>query len=406
MRRASRTQFEDAAGYGWTLGEPSFDWPTLIANKDREIARLEAAYTANLNRANVSILKTRAVLEDAHTVRLLADDRRVRAKHILIATGAWPGMGTGIAGIEHVISSNEAFHLTELPKRILIQGGGYIAVEFACIFAGLGSEVTLVYRGENILRGFDDDVRAHLRTEMERRGIRVICKRIVEAVEKVDHGLCVELSDHDDIVVDKVMFATGRRPNVAGLGLETAGVRLNDKGAIEVDQFSRTSVPHIYAVGDVTDRLALTPIAIREGHAFADTVFGGKPTAVDHAYVPTAVFSEPEVGVIGLTETQAREQFHTVEIFKTTFRPLKTVFVGSEARMLMKLVIDGATDRVVGCHIVGPDAGEIIQALGVAIKMGATKADFDATVAVHPTVGEEFVTMRTMTASYVREAAE
>jgi glutathione reductase (NADPH) len=399
-------QFEEAAGYGWSLGEPSFDWPTLIANKDREIARLEAAYVANLNRANVSILKTRAVLEDAHTVRLLADDRRVRAKHILIATGAWPGMGTGIAGIEHVISSNEAFHLTELPKRILIQGGGYIAVEFACIFAGLGSEVTLVYRGENILRGFDDDVRAHLRTEMERRGIRVICKRIVEAVEKVDHGLCVELSDHDDIVVDKVMFATGRRPNVAGLGVETAGVRLNDKGAIEVDQFSRTSVPHIYAVGDVTDRLALTPIAIREGHAFADTVFGGKPTAVDHAYVPTAVFSEPEVGVIGLTETQAREQFHTVEIFKTTFRPLKTAFLGSEARMLMKLVIDGATDRVVGCHIVGPDAGEIIQALGVAIKMGATKADFDATVAVHPTVGEEFVTMRTMTARYVREAAE
>ncbi len=399
-------QFEDAAGYGWTLGEPSFDWPMLIANKDREIARLEAAYTANLNRANVSILKTRAVLEDAHTVRLLADDRRVRAKHILIATGAWPGMGTGIAGIEHVISSNEAFHLTELPKRILIQGGGYIAVEFACIFAGLGSEVTLVYRGENILRGFDDDVRAHLRTEMERRGIRVICKRIVEAVEKVDHGLCVELSDHDDIVVDTVMFATGRRPNVAGLGLEAAGVRLNDKGAIEVDQFSRTSVPHIYAVGDVTDRLALTPIAIREGHAFADSVFGGKPTAVDHAYVPTAVFSEPEIGVIGLTETQAREQFNTVEIFKTTFRPMKTVFVGSEARMLMKLVVDGATDRVVGCHIVGPDAGEIIQALGVAIKMGATKADFDATVAVHPTVGEELVTMRTMTASYVREAAE
>ena len=244
---------------------------TLIANKDKEIARLEAAYTANLTRSKVEIVKTRAVLEDAHTVRLLADDRRVRAKHILIATGGWPGMGTGIAGIEHVISSNEAFHLAELPKRILIQGGGYIAVEFACIFAGLGSEVTLVYRGDNILRGFDDDVRAHLRSEMERRGIKVICKRIVEAVEKVDHGLCVELSDHDDIVVDKVMFATGRRPNVEGLGLEAAGVKLNDKGAIAVDEFSRTSVPHIYAVGDVTDRLALTPVAIREGHAFADT---------------------------------------------------------------------------------------------------------------------------------------
>ena len=400
------SDFEKAAGYGWTSGKPSFDWATLIANKDVEIARLEDAYTANLTRSNVTILKTRAVLEDEHTVRLLADDRRIRAKHILIATGAWPGMGTGIAGIEHVISSNEAFHLTELPKRVLIQGGGYIAVEFACIFAGLGSDVTLVYRGENILRGFDDDVRAHLRTEMERRGTKVICRRIVEAVEKVDHGLCVELSDHDDIVVDTVMFATGRRPNVAGLGLEAAGVHLDDKGAIKVDEYSRTSVPHIYAVGDVTDRLALTPVAIREGHAFADTVFGGKPTKVDHTYVPTAVFSEPEVGVIGLSETQARERLHKVEIYKTSFRPMKTVFVGSEARMLMKLVVDGATDRVIGCHIVGPDAGEIIQALGIAIKMGATKTDFDATMAVHPTVGEEFVTMRTMTASYVREAAE
>jgi glutathione reductase (NADPH) len=266
--------------------------------------------------------------------------------------------------------------------------------------------VTLVYRGENILRGFDDDVRAHLRHEMERRGIRVITKRIVEAIEQVDHGLCVELSDHDDIVVDKVMFATGRRPNVTGLGLELAGVRIDEKGAIAVDEFSRTSVPHIYAVGDVTDRLALTPVAIREGHAFADTVFGSRPTAVDHVNVPTAVFSEPEVGVIGLTETQARERFTHVDIYKTTFRPMKTVFIGSEARTLMKLVVDGATDRVVGCHIVGPDAGEMIQMLGIAVKMGATKADFDATMAVHPTAGEELVTMRTATASYVPEAAE
>jgi len=398
--------FEDAAGYGWTLGAPAFDWPTLIANKDREIARLEAAYTANLARSNVTIAKSRAVLDDAHTVRLLADGRRVRARHILVATGARPGMGTGIAGIEHVISSNEAFHLAELPQRILIQGGGYIAVEFACIFAGLGSEVTLVYRGENILRGFDDDVRAHLRHEMERAGIRIITGRIVEAVEPVDHGLCVELSDHDDILVDKVMFATGRRPNVAGLGLEAAGVRLNDKGAIAVDEFSRTSVPHIYSVGDVTDRLALTPVAIREGHAFADTVFGGKPTVVDHTNVPTAVFSEPEVGVIGLTEMQARERYHRVDIYKTTFRPMKTVFVGSEARTLMKLVVDGASDRVLGCHIVGPDAAEMIQVLGIAIKMGATKADFDATMALHPTAAEELVTMRSVTATHVRQAAE
>ena len=398
--------FEEAAGFGWTVEGTSFDWPTLIANKDKEIARLEAAYTANLTRANVAIVKSRAVLEDAHTVHLLADDRRVRAKHILIATGAWPGMGKGIAGMEHVISSNEAFHLTELPKRILIQGGGYIAVEFACIFAGLGAQVTLVYRGENILRGFDDDVRTHLRAEMERRGINVICKRIVESVEKVDHGVCVELSDHDDIVVDKVMFATGRRPNIKGLGLEAAGVRVNDKGAIEVDRFSRTSVPHIYAVGDVTDRIALTPVAIREGHAFADTVFGNRPTAADHVNVPTAVFSEPEIGVIGLTEMQAREDFPKVDIYKTSFRTMKTAFLGGEARVLMKLIVDGASDRVLGCHIVGPDAAEMIQVLGIAIKMGATKADFDATMAVHPTLAEELVTMRTVTASYVRQAAE
>ncbi|MGB9369453.1 MAG: glutathione-disulfide reductase [Xanthobacteraceae bacterium] len=399
-------EFEEAAGFGWTIEGASFDWPTLIANKDKEIARLEAAYTANLTRANVSIFKSRAVLEDPHTVRLLVDDRRIRAKHILIATGAWPGMGTGIAGIEHVISSNEAFHLTELPKRILIQGGGYIAVEFACIFAGLGSEVTLVYRGENILRGFDDDIRTHLRAEMERRGIKVICKRIVEAVEKVDHGLCVELSDHDDVVVDKVMFATGRRPNVKGLGLEAAGVRINDKGAIEVDRSSRTSVPHIYAVGDVTDRIALTPVAIREGHAFADTVFGNRPTEADHVNVPTAVFSEPEIGVIGLTETQAREDFPRVDIYKTTFRTMKTAFLGGEARVLMKLVVDGASGRVLGCHIIGPDAAEMIQVLGIAIKMGATKADFDATMAVHPTLAEELVTMRTVTERHVRQAAE
>src|SRR3954466_8998423 len=398
--------FKKAVGYGWTSGKPSFDWATLIANKDVEIARLEAAYTANLTRSNVTILKTRAVLEDAQTVRLLGDDRRIRAKHILIATGAWPGMGTGIAGIERVISSNEAFHLTELPKRILIQGGGYIAVEFACIFAGLGSEVTLVYRGENILRGFDDDVRTHLRTEMERRGIKVICKRIVEAVDKVDRGLCVELSDHDDIVVDKVMFATGRRPNIKGLGLEAAGVRVNDKGAIEVDRFSRTSVPHIYAVGDVTDRIALTPVAIREGHAFADTVFGNRPTKVDHTQVPTAVFSEPEIGVIGLTETQAREQYSRVDIYKTSFRTMRTAFLGGEARVLMKLIVDGASDRVLGCHVVGPDAAEMIQVLGIAIKMGATKADLDATMAVHPTLAEELVTMRTVTERHVRQAAE
>jgi glutathione reductase (NADPH) len=399
-------EFEDAAGFGWAVPEPTFDWPTLIANKDREIARLEAAYTANLERAKVKVVKSRAVLVDPHTVRLTATGETVRAKYILIATGGAPSMGKNIEGREHVISSNEAFHLKQLPKRILIQGGGYIAVEFAGIFNGLGSEVTLVYRGDNILRGFDDDLRAHLRSEMEKRGIKIITKRIVEGVEKVDHGLCVMLSDHEDIVVDQVMFATGRRPNVAGLGLETAGVKLSEKGAIAVNEYSQTSVPHIYAVGDVTDRMALTPVAIREGHAFADTVFGNKPVAVDHTYVPTAVFSEPECGVIGLTEAEACRQLPKVDVYKTTFRPMKMTLAGRDTRTFMKLVVDGTTDRVVGCHIVGPDAGEMIQLIGIAVRMKATKADFDATMAVHPTAAEELVTMREKAASHVRQAAE
>jgi glutathione reductase (NADPH) len=398
--------FEDALGYGWSVGEPRFDWPTLIANKDREIARLEAAYTTNLERAKVAIVKSRADIVDAHTVRLVGDGATVRAKYILIATGAAPSLGKEIEGHEHVISSNEAFHLKELPNRILIQGGGYIAVEFASIFNGLGSQVTLVYRGDNILRGFDDDLRAHLRSEMERRGIRIITKQIVEAVEQVDHGLCVELSGRDEFVVDQVMFATGRRPNVKGLGLEAAGVKLGMTGGIEVDAFSQTSVPNIYAIGDVTDRIALTPVAIREGHAFADTVFGNRPTKVDHTNVPTAVFSEPECGAIGLTEAQACRELTRVDIYKSSFRPMKATLAGRDTRTFMKLVVDGSTDRVVGCHIVGPDAGEMIQLIGIAVKMKATKADFDAVMAVHPTAAEELVTMREKAVSHVRQAAE
>jgi glutathione reductase (NADPH) len=398
--------FHDAAGFGWTVGEPAFHWPTLIANKDMEIDRLERAYVANLERSKVNIVRSRAVLEDAHRVRLVATGEIVRAKHVLIATGGWPSHGAEIAGLEHVISSNEVFHLKELPKRILIQGGGYIAVEFAGIFHGLGSEVTLVYRGDNILRGFDDDIREHLRAEMEKRGIRILTRKIVDAVEKVDHGLCVSLSDHESVTVDQVMFATGRRPNVAGIGLEKAGVALNEKGAIKVDRFSRTSVPHIYAVGDVTDRIALTPVAIREGHAFADTVFGGKEIAVDHTDVPSAVFSEPELGVIGLTEMQARERFAVVDIYKTSFRPMKMTLAARDSRSFFKLVVDGESDRVLGCHIAGPDAGEMIQLVGIAIKMNATNADFDRVMAVHPTAAEELVTMRTRAARFVREAAE
>ena len=399
-------EFEDAAGYGWSLDEPVFDWARLIANKDREIARLESAYVATLERAKVALAKSRAVIEDANTVRLLATGETVRAATILIATGAAPYPGAEIAGLQHVISSNEAFHLEALPRHILIQGGGYIAVEFAGIFRGLGAQVTLVYRGDNILRGFDDDVREHLRSEMERRGITVITRQTVDAVELVEHGFCVELSNRRSFVVDRVMFATGRRPNVTGLGLEAAGVRIAKNGGIAVDEFSYSSVPGIYAVGDVTNRVNLTPVAIREGHAFADTVFGGKPTAVDHGNVPTAVFSEPEVGAIGMTEAVARERLARVDIYKTSFRPMKMSLAGRDTRAFFKLVVDGETDRVVGCHIVGADAAEMIQLVGIAIRMKATKSDFDAVMAVHPTAAEELVTLREKAVSYQREAAE
>jgi glutathione reductase (NADPH) len=398
-------EFEDAAGYGWTVPDPTFHWPTLIANKDSEIARLEAAYTASLERNNVVLVKTRAGLDDAHTVRL-ATGASVRAKTILISTGARPHMGPKIPGLEHAISSNEAFHLSELPRRIVVQGGGYIAVEFACIFAGLGSEVTLVYRGENILRGFDDDVREHLRNEMQSRGITVTCGHTVTEIQKVGGEFVTRLSDKSTIKSDKVMFAIGRHPNVSGFGLERLGIKISSHGGIEVDEFSRTSVANIYAVGDVTNRVNLTPVAIREGHAFADTVFGGKPTPVDHTNVPTAVFSEPEIGVVGLTETQARERLAKLDVYKTIFRPMKATLSGRNTRIFMKLLVDGTTDRVVGCHIVGPDAGELIQVVGVALKAGATKAYFDATMAVHPTAAEELVTMREKAMSYGQRAAE
>ncbi|HEY1364917.1 MAG TPA: glutathione-disulfide reductase [Xanthobacteraceae bacterium] len=399
-------EFEDAAGYGWTVEEPVFQWEKLIANKDREIARLELAYTTTLERAGVELAKSRAVLEDANTVRLVSTGQRVRARHILIATGAHPHHGPEIPGIEHVISSNEAFHLEQLPQRILIQGGGYIAVEFAGIFSGLGSRVTLVYRGENILRGFDDDVRAHLRSEMERRGINVVCGRTVRAVEKRQATFSATLSDGSTYESEKVMFAIGRWPNVKGLGLEAAGVRYAERGGIAVDALSQSSVPSIHAIGDVTNRVNLTPVAIREGHAFADTVFGTKPTAVDHVNVPTAVFSEPEVGAIGLTETQACERLSKVDIYKTSFRPMKLSLAGRDSRAFFKLVVDGETNQVVGCHIVGPDAAEMIQLVGIAVKMKATKTDFDAVMAVHPTAAEELVTLREKALSYRPETAK
>jgi glutathione reductase (NADPH) len=400
-----RHEIDDAAGFGWTIASATFDWPTLIANKDKEIARLEAAYTTNVEKSGARIVKTRAVFADAHTLRL-GSGETVTAKYVLIATGGAPNHGAMIPGIEHVISSNEAFHLTELPKRIVIQGGGYIALEFAGIFAGFGSDVTVIYRGDNILRGFDEDVRTHLRSEMEKQGITILTGCTVGKIDKHRHEFTSHLSNGSSIASEKVMFAIGRHPNVADLGLERAGVAINpSNGGIAVDHSSKTSVPNIYAIGDVTHRHNLTPVAIREGHAFADSVFGNRPIQVDHADIPTAVFSQPEVGTVGLTETHARAQFNRVDIYKTTFRPIKSTMSGRDTRVLMKLVVDGTTDRVVGCHIVGDAAAEIVQAVAIAVKMKATKADFDATFALHPTAAEELVTMRTPTARHVREEA-
>ena len=305
-----------------------------------------------------------------------------------------------------MISSDEAFHLTELPKRIVIQGGGYIALEFAGIFKGYGADVTVIYRGDNILRGFDEDVRKHVRAEMEKQGINIITGCTISKVDKHGKEFTTHLSSGSSIASDQVMFAIGRHPNVANLGLETADVAINPKnGGIAVDAWSKTSTPNIYAIGDVTHRINLTPVAIREGHAFADTVFGKRPVQVDHATIPTAVFSQPEVGTVGLTEAEARAQFSHVDIYKTDFRPIKATMSGRDTRILMKLVVDGTSDRVLGCHIVGEAAAEITQAVGIAVKMKATKADFDATIALHPTAAEELVTMRTPTARYVREAA-
>ena len=398
-------EFEEAAGYGWTVPQSSFDWTTLIANKDREIARLEAAYGATLAKAGVKVVKSRAMLIDLHTVQL-SDGPQVRADYVLIATGAAPSFGDPIPGLEHVISSNEAFHLSHFPRRVVIQGGGYIAVEFAGIFAGLGSHVTLVYRGENILRGFDDEVRHHVRTEMEARGIRVLTGCKVVGVEDASGQFSVRLSSRNQVPADQVMFATGRVPNVKGLGLKEVGVEIAKNGGIAVDEYSRTSAQNIHAVGDVTNRINLTPVAIREGHAFADTVFGGKPTAVDHTNVPTAVFSDPEVGTVGWSEAQARERLAQTDIYKAMFKPLKATLSGRNTSVLMKLVVDGLSDRVVGCHVVGEGAAEIAQIAAIAVKMGAKKADFDATMALHPTAAEELVTMRKRSASYARAAAE
>jgi glutathione reductase (NADPH) len=386
--------FKEAEGYGWSKIESTFDWPAFLAAKDVEIGRLSGIYASNIAKAGADLVHAKARLLDAHTVELVGKNKTVTADIILIATGGRVSIPTDLEGIEHAITSNEAFHLPQPPKSIMVVGGGYIAVEFAGIFNGLGIDTTLVYRGPNILRGFDEDVRSHVSEEIEKRGVRLMVGTQHEKIEKIDGGYINHMDNGVKCQTEAVMFATGRMPYVEGLGLDKAGVVLNDKGAIAVDEFSRTNVPNIYAVGDVTDRINLTPVAIREAAAFVQTVFEGRPTSFDHEMVATAVFCQPPVGCVGLTETEARHAHKKIDIYLTRFRPMKEVFYGAQEKVLMKLVVDGETDRILGCHIVGPEAPEMIQMAAIAVKLGVTKAQWDNTCALHPTMAEELVTIR------------
>jgi glutathione reductase (NADPH) len=383
-----------AEGYGWSASNATFDWPSFISKKDTEIARLSGLYVANLAKAGADLVHGKAVLKDAHTIEIQGEHAQtITADKVLIAVGGWPTK-PDLPGVEHAITSNEAFHLPTLPKSIVIVGGGYIAVEFAGIFNGLGVETTLVYRGANILRGFDDDMRSHLAGELEKKGIKVILGCEHDRIEKTDKGLISHMKSGQPIESEQVMFATGRVPYTSGIGLEAVGVKLNDKGAIIVDDHSRTNVANIWAVGDVTDRINLTPVAIREAAAFVDTEFRDHPTSFDHEDVASAVFSQPPIGVVGLSEADARHQYKHIDVYRTVFRPMKYAFTGADERCLMKLVVDADSGRVLGVHICGPDAPEIIQMAAIAVKMGVTKAQWDSTCAVHPTLAEELVTMR------------
>ncbi len=392
--------FKDAEGFGWSFpAAPTFDWTEFRTRRDMEVARLSGVYESNLAKAGCDLLRGRATFVDAHTLEVRmaegGETRRVTADKVLVATGGRPHMPHDVPGIEHAITSNEAFDLPELPERMMIVGGGYIAIEFACIFHELGVDVTLAYRGSNLLRGFDDDVRSHVADELKKRGLKVALACEHERIEKREDGVLVShVLRTKALETDVIMFAVGRNPHTAGLGLDKAGVQLKDKGAIVVDEFSRTSADNIWAVGDVTDRINLTPVAIREGAAFAETVFHDRPTAFDHACVPTSVFSQPPVGCVGLTEAQARHKHRKVDIYRAVFRPMKNMLAENDERVLMKLVVDGESDLILGCHIVAPEGPELIQLAAVAVKAGLTKAQWDATCALHPTVAEELVTMR------------
>ncbi len=399
-----REAFEDAPGYGWTVGQPSFDWPTLMANKDREIARLSALYEAMLARSGVALFRGRASLTGPNSLRI-SDGKEITAGTILIATGGTP-IKPRVPGADVMVTSNEIFELDRLPKSIAIVGAGYIGMEFGAIFEGLGAEVTIIQRGPRILREFDHDLGEGLTDILRQRGVRVETGAQIERVEKAGDRLRAVCANGLVVEADMVMAATGRAPNVAGLGLVEAGVECGWNGHVVVDEFSRSSVPSVYAIGDVTDRVALTPVAIHEGDAFARTVFNDQPTPVDHAFIPTAVFSSPEIASVGLSEENARERCPSLDIYKSMFRPMRNVLAGREERTTMKLLVDPESDRVLGVHVLGPDAAEIVQMAAIALRLNATKADFDRTRALHPSAAEELVTMRTRWEPAAKLAAE
>jgi glutathione reductase (NADPH) len=395
--------FHDAAGFGWQVGPSRFDWPTLIANKNTEISRLNGIYEKLLTNAGVEILDGRARIVDAHTVEVAG--QRISAAHILVATGGRPVV-PDLPGAEHGIVSDDVFYLERQPERVLVLGGGYIAVEFAGIFAGLGSQTGLVYRGPLFLRGFDDDARNFLAEELPKKGVELLFERNIAALAKTEGGVAATLSDGTVRKVDQVLFAIGRRPYTEDLGLAEAGVALDARGAVKVDAHYRSSVPSILAIGDVTDRIQLTPVALAEGMAVARTLFAGTPSTVDYRDIPSAVFSQPPFASVGLTEADARETYGEVDIYRSTFRPLKHTLSGNPERTLMKLVVERQGQRVVGAHMAGLDAAEIIQGVAIALKAGATKQVFDQTIGIHPTAAEEFVTMREKVAEPDRQAAE
>jgi glutathione reductase (NADPH) len=386
--------FADAKGFGWTVGNAAFDWATLRDNVQKEVARLSGIYTTNLHKAGVTAFEERAELVDAHTVKLVKSGSELRAERILIATGGAPQLLDGLPGLEFGISSNEAFLLEKFPERILIVGGGYVALEFANIFHGLGAKTRIVHRGDRMLRGFDDDLRAHLHIETERSGVQLTMKTTLTKITKTGSALRVTLSTGEHVEADQVLFAVGRHPGTHGLGLDRAGVKLDPSGAVVVDEYSQSSVANIYAIGDVTNRVNLTPVAIRDGHAFADTVYNKRPTPVDHRSVPSAVFGRPPIGTVGLGEGDARHSHGEIDVYRTNFRPMRNMLSGNQERTLMKLVVERKTDKLLGVHIAGEDAPEMAQLAAVAVKAGLTKKQWDSTVALHPTAAEELVLMR------------